>query len=626
MSAEKVLREVEEKFLQLHKKKEDLFWQVKMDLADDREKARKEFAQAEIEMNRFLQDPQNLRKLLELRSHNLDEKERLILEGWIAVFQANSIEDPKARELSEEIVHLEQELAAKRTEMKLGWTDPKTGEFHPASSVKLSLMMRTHPEEGVREAAYRGLLSIEEFVLQAGFLEIVKKRNQLGRMLGYSDFYAWRVAVVERLKKEEIFFHLQNLADGIGEKAERELKKFAQQKGDGALKPWNFLYLRTGKLIEELDPYFPFSEAIWNWGRSFNALNIKFREATLTLDLLDRPGKYENGFMHGPEPAYWDRDGHWHPARINFSANAIPGQQGSGLRALQTLFHEGGHAAHFSNIQMPSPCFSHEFAPTSIAYAETQSMFLDSILQDADWRARYAKTKSGEPMPKELIEKAIENRQPFKAWDQLAMLTIPFAERELYETPDDKLQPEYILNRFREIERDLQKLEAGVRPILSVPHLLAGESSAYYHGYLLAEMAVYQTREFFLKRDGHLVDNPKIGPDLSEYYWKPGNSANFFDTVKKLTGREFSAQSLIEECNLSTETALQIARNQLEQLQDIPQKTGPINLNAKIKIIHGKQLIGSTEDEPFEKVAEKFSKWISELEEKNLKSPSQQNN
>ena len=57
------------------------------------------------------------------------------------------------------------------------------------------------------------------------------------------------------------------------------------------------------------------------------------------------------------------------------------------------------NTAHFANVDMPAPCFSQEFAPTSVAFAEVQSMFLDSILNDPDWQTRYATTKQGEPMP-----------------------------------------------------------------------------------------------------------------------------------------------------------------------------------------------------------------------------------
>lgn len=51
----------------------------------------------------------------------------------------------------------------------------------------------------------------------------------------------------------------------------------------------------------------------------------------------------------------------------------------------------GGHAAHFANIDQRSPFFSQERAPTSVAYAENQSMFLDALMGDGDWLARYAR-------------------------------------------------------------------------------------------------------------------------------------------------------------------------------------------------------------------------------------------
>lgn len=53
----------------------------------------------------------------------------------------------------------------------------------------------------------------------------------------------------------------------------------------------------------------------------------------------------------------------------------------------------GGHAAHFANIDQGSPLFSQERAPTSVAYAETQSMFLDALVGDADWLAKYARDR-----------------------------------------------------------------------------------------------------------------------------------------------------------------------------------------------------------------------------------------
>ena len=54
------------------------------------------------------------------------------------------------------------------------------------------------------------------------------------------------------------------------------------------------------------------------------------------------------------------------------------------------------------------------------------------------------------------------------------------------------------------------------RPLLAVPHILADESSAYYHGYVLAEMSVHQTRAYFKSKYGTIADNPEVGKQLTE--------------------------------------------------------------------------------------------------------------
>lgn len=610
----KALRELTDRYCELHQRKEDLFWTVKMGLAQDPPAARRSAAETEKEWNRFLQSPERLASLRELRSEPGTEDERAALEGWIAMLEAHVIENAEGRKLSEEIVELEAELERQRMEMPLGFVDPATGKLAPASSVKLTLMMRTDPSEARRKAAFEGLRSIEPFVLAAGFLDIVRRRNRLGRLLGYEDFYDWRVAVVERMRKGPLFHKLDDLAARTAERSRASVAAFATAHGEEALLPWNFGFLRLGELTEQIDPYMAFGKAFERWGRSFHALGVRYRGATLTLDLVDRPGKYENGFMHGPETAFFD-EGRWRPARINFTANAVVGQAGSGKRAMETLFHEGGHAAHFSNILRNAPCFAQEFAPTSVAYAETQSMFMDSLLDDAEWRTRYATNGSGEAMPLDLIEAAVEESQPFRGWDVRAMLTIPFAERALYEIPDAELGPERVLADFRRVERELQGLTDGIRPVLAVPHLLAGEASAYYHGYILAEMAVHQTRWFFRGRDGYLTDNPRIGPDLAASYWAPGNSRAFDAVLRELTGSPLSADALVDACNTDTEVARAGARDQVERMTRVPRAEGPVELGGTVRVAHGGDTMVEMRDGEFERACLDFERWIGELEQ-----------
>lgn len=598
----------------LHTEKEDAFWSAYMGLTPDPSAARKLLEHKEIALQRWLRDPDRLaeaEKMLTLAEDTEVSEDTLVaIRGWVKTLHAHAIASEDGRSLAESIVGLEGELAQARSSMNLGFT--VDGTFEAASSVKLGLMVRNDADRTRRRAAWEGLRSIEDHVLAHGFIDVVKSRNRLGKMLGGEDFYDWTVKRVEGLPKHEIFELLDELEVLTRDRAKASIESLREEHGD-AVTPWNIQFLISGDVTAEQDPYFPFARAIDVWARSFAGLGIGYRGAEMVLDLVDRKGKYENGFMHGPVPA-WRESGTHRPARIQFTANAVPGQVGSGMRALQTLLHEGGHAAHFANIDMPSPCFAQEFAPTSVAFAETQSMFLDSVLDDADWQRRYARNDAGEPMPVDLIEKTIRVKQPCAAWQLRAMMVVPYAERAIYELPESDLTPERIMETIRDVEQRFTFLERSPRPTLSVPHLLSGESSAYYHGYVLAEMAVYQTRAFFLERDGHLVDNPRIGPDLAEAYWRPGNSRSFKEFVHALTCEPLSARHLAAHANRSVDEALADARRKVDRLESIPTPPSEFDLGATVKVMHGNEVIATTSRGGYSGVADEFAEWIRGLE------------
>ncbi|MGH2569948.1 MAG: M3 family metallopeptidase, partial [bacterium] len=493
----KTIDDLNESYLERHRHKETAFWETRMGLAD----RHAELAEADVELKEFLGDGERLAELRRLREKAVTAEQKQVLDGWILMFSRNQVEDPDARAMLRDIVARESALQKARGEMRLGYEG--SAGFVAASSVALGNAVRTNPDVRIRRAAFDGLRSIETFALTNGWPEIVKLRNRFAKKLGFEDYYDYKVQWAEGFDKKTLFRILDELEARTRARAQEEIGRLRAEHGGDATDPWNFGFLTWGGGLQaDRDPYFRFEDALERWVRSFGALGIAFRRAKLTLDLVDRKGKYENGFMHGPVPAFVRR-GQWLPAEINFTANALPGQVGSGFRAIQTLFHEGGHAAHFANVVMPAPCFSQEYAPTSVALAETQSMFCDSLLTDADWQTRYAKDEDGTPIPFSLIEKDIRVTHPFFGQNVRNMLVICYAEKALYETPDHELTPERILEMFRDAEARISLLPAGnPRPTLAVPHLLSWEASAYYHGYVLAQMAVQQTRGHFLRKYG----------------------------------------------------------------------------------------------------------------------------
>ena len=582
--------------LSVHRAKEDLFWATYMATSGDHAG----FADAEKTYKAFVSDPARLASVRERivaleaiakvsggKTSAADRELLAGLKGWRALFEANVIEGATGQADMARIVNLEAELFGRRAEYVLKHLNEKGAEEETTLGGLLT-NEATNPSEAARESSQRALRGLERWVLDNGFVEIVKERNAFARGQGYENYFDYKVRKSEAMSPAGLFAILDDFEERTAEANARGLKALEKAHGKGALESWNIRFYMSGDVLRETDPYFPFEFALDRWARSFRRMGITYRQAVMQLDLLDRKGKYQNGFCHGPVPAYYD-EGKWVPAHVNFTSEGRPSQIGSGQRALETLFHEGGHAAHFANVTLNSPCFSQEFPPTSMAYAETQSMFCESVLGDADWLIRYAKKIDGSPMPAELIRKRIEASQPFRAYNDRMILVVPYFERALYALGDTDLRADRILAMAREAERRILGAESS-RPLLAIPHLLNQESAASYHGYLLAEMAVYQTRAWLLEKYGYIADNPAVGPLLAEKYWAPGNSMTHDQTLRNLTGEGFNPRYLAEACNATPEEAWAAAEESMAEAAEREYPSDyPASLDANLCIVHGKE-------------------------------------
>jgi hypothetical protein len=595
--AQAFFRRLNHDYLAVHKAKEELFWATYMGTSDDQAG----FTAAESAYKDFISDAG---RLAATRAHLSAaqaqpagaERDALIhgLRGWLALFEANIIDSEPARILMRELIEAESALFAARKEFRPEHVN-EAGEREAASLTMLSTNAATNPDEPSRRSSYEAFQAIERWVLDNGFLDIVRLRNRFARALGFDNYFEYKLQKNERMSSGQLFTILDDFLARTDAANRRALQALSARHGTAALEPWNLRYHSGGDVVRRMDPYMPFRTALRRWVESFRRLGIQYRGATMQLDLLERPGKFENGFCHGPIPAWFDERGRWVPGKINFTAQAKPDQVGSGLRAITTLFHEGGHAAHFANVTQNSPCFSQEFAPTSMAYAETQSMFCDSLLGDADWLKRYALDAAGEAMPDELIHARIASSQPMRAFDERAIAVVPYFEAALYKLGDADLDAERVLSLARATELRVQGVARAPRPLLAIPHLLNQESAAAYQGYLLAHMAVYQTRAYFLRKDGYLTDNPAIGPALARHYWAPGNSIDHDSTLRSLTGEGFSARHLADACNQSVDEAWADAQASMAAAAG---RGEPVDVNAQldavIRVVHGADVLADS--------------------------------
>lgn len=341
----------------MHRRKEDLFWSTYMGTSDDQAG----FTTAEQAYKAFCANPARLPELREMLVQADEDDLKRGLQGWIAFFECNVIEDPAAAALMDELVAAEAELFARRKGLKLTLLDEQ-GQQVAGSLPAASTSLAASPNEAVRQSALAMFHTTEQWVVGNGFLEVVAIRNRFARAMGYRDYFDYKVRKNEQMSPEQLFAILDDFIARTDARLQQSLVELKAAKGEAALLPHNLRYSVSGDVTRQLDPYVPFSRALRDWVESFRRLGIQYRGATLTLDLLTREGKYENGFCHGPVPSFFQQGSGFRRWSTS-PALADPAQVGSGWSGLNTLFHEGATQRTLPMSPATRPASHRSFRP-----------------------------------------------------------------------------------------------------------------------------------------------------------------------------------------------------------------------------------------------------------------------
>lgn len=596
-SANELITYLNTTYAKLHTTYEDYFWQSYM--GDHSINNAKEDAQTARDAFRSNESLKNSVEIFIKKSSGTIIERLRYWNHFFSVYQVPEI----AKKLKQKIAILETSIEKKRSIRKEGYIDPSTTMFVKKSENAMRGLSVTENSEDIRKACFVAMQELAENAID-DYVTLVGLRNEFARVIGYEDFYDYKLQLEEGMTKKELF----TLWDSIYDKTKyafSDIRALEKKEKPGLRKPWNFGFMMAGSFVKEEDPYYPFDQALSRWGTSFAALGISFQNGSLVLDLLDRKGKYSNGFCHWPELVRFN-DKKRISGRAQLTCNVVQGIPGQSDQGYDTLFHEGGHAAHFLNTEMKDVCMNHEYPPMSTAWAETQSMFLDTVCSSIEWKSRYAKNDSDKIYPFELFEKMLLKLHILSPLGMMSIIGVCEFEKEIYESK--KLTKEKVRSIAIKTSKKFSDKSVDSLSFLNIPHIYSWESACSYQGYGLAQLALAQWREYFFKKYGYVVDNPCIGKEMKQV-WKYGSSKTFPQLVKLATGRKLSATPYIKTITRSIPRTLKLAKERIETLTKKPIYKKPINLDAYISLVHGKEVV-ATNTKSFEDMAEKYSVWL----------------
>ena len=192
------LRELNESYLEVHRRKEEALWAFRTGARVDPE----ELVEAEGRWEDFAAGEGRLAEVsslaMELEEAGAAEGSDVLeaLRGWRAFFRAHRIEGEGGKTLLEGLARSEAEFAKRRREHALTRADGR-GRAESLSLGALTADLRTNPDETTRKSSFESLRDFERWMLREGFVDILRKRNAFARSQGARDFFEYRVERTE---------------------------------------------------------------------------------------------------------------------------------------------------------------------------------------------------------------------------------------------------------------------------------------------------------------------------------------------------------------------------------------------------------------------------------------------
>ena len=420
-----------------------------------------------------------------------------------------------------------------------------------------------------------------EFDTNETITRILKLRAERALLLGYKTHAHWRLEPQMAKSPENAMDLMMKVWPKAVARVKEEvadMQKIADEEGaDITIEPWDYRYyaekVRKAKYdldFNEVKPYMQLDKLrdgmMWAagelYGFKFTQVNdVPVFEPNVTAWKVTRDGELVGLWIFDPFARRGKRSGAWMNAYrlqqnmgkaitpiVSNNSNFIKGKEGEAVLIswddAVTLFHEFGHALHglCSNANYPSQ------AGTSVArdYVEFPSQLNEHWLSTPEILSKFAvHHKTGEPMPKELldkIEKAATFNQGFSTVEYLGSALI---DMKLHLAGDVLIDPDkFERETLESIGMPKEIVMRHRTPQFS--HVFSSDGySAGYYSYLWSDALTADAAQVF-EEAGSYYDKP-TAKSLFDNIMSVGDTIDPAEGFRRFRGRDVDTEALLRK-------------------------------------------------------------------------------
>ncbi|HRP01985.1 MAG TPA: M3 family metallopeptidase [Candidatus Kapabacteria bacterium] len=487
----------------------------------------KQVSDLESKYNSFVSQPEVYKKLKVFKDANIVSDP--IQKRRLDVIYNEFLSKQADIKLLDEISKLTSEIEGKYSKFRAEYNNKKYSDNDVEDILK-----KSHNQDelkGVWEAHKQiGPLVKDDII------KIVKKRNELAKKLGFSNYHemSLKLSFQDPKEIESIFDELDKLTKDEFAKIKNEIdSKLATMNKIKIedLKPWHYQnrYFQEAPHIWDVDfdKYYKGKDIVKLAENYYKSLNLPIDRMVANSDLFEKPNKNQHAYCTNIDRTTKD---------IRVLCNIKDNSSW-----METMLHEFGHALYEDHYEENLPWALK--VPAHIFTTEAIAMMFGRFALKPEWiQANLGISDAEKTKISDVAFKMLKTQQlVFSRWAQVMYRF----EKSMYADPDQDLNKLWwdLVEKYQLVK----KPEGRNMPDWATKIHIA-TSPCYYHNYLLGELLASQLYHYITTNviDANsanlnsFYNEPKVGEYLKKNVFGPGAKYEWNDMIEKATGEKLT--------------------------------------------------------------------------------------